>query len=233
MDLRARLAAKKAQIAAREAVDHSARFAALTAEKVSQCLRGMIRVQTSVIQPDPQHPQERRIALESRGTGDITAGILGGHFTAVEVVTAVVRRCVGLAESSGCNAVADGMYTEAWAAAEAIDRDVSRGVYASSSGGTSSKPGPSLTVAITKPGRASKQAAGSSGGGSSGLPPLLPPLLGVPVSIKDHVDVRGFDSTIGLAARCLKPRGEDAVCVQLLREAGAIPFVKVCSGRAL
>ena len=52
------------------------------------------------------------------------------------------------------------------------------------------------------------------------------PLEGVPMSIKDHFIQAGCDSTVGIAARCFKPYAEDGMAVSLLREAGAIPFVR-------
>lgn len=71
--------------------------------------------------------------------------------------------------------------------------------------------------------RYQQHAAGGGGGGaSSGIPPLL----GVPISIKDSTDVQGADSTCGLYRRCLKPAAADAACVALLRRSGAIIFVK-------
>lgn len=36
----------------------------------------------------------------------------------------------------------------------------------------------------------------------------------------------GYDSTIGIAVRCFKPVSEDGLLVSLLRDAGAIPFVR-------
>ncbi|GAB5357558.1 hypothetical protein AAMO2058_000384500 [Amorphochlora amoebiformis] len=51
-------------------------------------------------------------------------------------------------------------------------------------------------------------------------------LHGLPVSIKDQIDMKEFDSTCGLSCRCFKPAHEDAVLVKLLRDAGAIPFVR-------
>ena len=52
------------------------------------------------------------------------------------------------------------------------------------------------------------------------------PLLGVPVSIKDQVNVKGCDSTCGSAARVFKPSTEDSYLVSSLREAGAIVVVR-------
>lgn len=52
------------------------------------------------------------------------------------------------------------------------------------------------------------------------------PLEGLPISVKDHVTMRGFDDTCGLAAKCSKPAAEDGIIVKLLRDAGAIPFVR-------
>eukprot|EP00041_Stephanoeca_diplocostata_P024889 m.641157 g.641157 ORF g.641157 m.641157 type:complete len:630 (-) comp22626_c0_seq13:1303-3192(-) len=52
------------------------------------------------------------------------------------------------------------------------------------------------------------------------------PLFGVGVSIKDCINVRGCDSTCGLAAKTFQPAQEDSVIVEMLRDAGAIPFVR-------
>ncbi|KAI0064993.1 amidase signature enzyme [Artomyces pyxidatus] len=54
----------------------------------------------------------------------------------------------------------------------------------------------------------------------------LGPLAGVPVSMKDTVGVAGFDSCIGYSAWVGKPFQTDAALVKLLRDAGAVPFVK-------
>ena len=52
------------------------------------------------------------------------------------------------------------------------------------------------------------------------------PLLGVPVSIKDQVNVAGCDSTCGSASKVYKPAKEDSYLVSSLREAGAIVVVR-------
>lgn len=54
----------------------------------------------------------------------------------------------------------------------------------------------------------------------------LPPLLGLPISIKDSTDVQGADSTCGLFGRCLRPAARDATLVAQLRAAGAVFHVK-------
>lgn len=48
------------------------------------------------------------------------------------------------------------------------------------------------------------------------------PLHGLPLSIKESVDVAGTDATLGLRSRQGKPATSDAVLVQSLRDAGAI-----------
>jgi fatty acid amide hydrolase len=53
------------------------------------------------------------------------------------------------------------------------------------------------------------------------------PMLGLPVSIKDCVHMKGCDTTMGAVARCFKPEPEDGLLVQLLRRAGCIPFVRL------
>lgn len=52
------------------------------------------------------------------------------------------------------------------------------------------------------------------------------PLSGVPVSLKDVVDIEGYDTTVGYSARANKPASSSAPIVRLLRDAGAIIHVK-------
>ena len=51
-------------------------------------------------------------------------------------------------------------------------------------------------------------------------------LFGIPISIKDNIHVKGTDSTLGAAVRCLHPLESDALLVQAIRNAGGVPFVK-------
>jgi len=51
-------------------------------------------------------------------------------------------------------------------------------------------------------------------------------LFGIPVSIKENIIQKGFDSTCGTATRCFNPSLVDSATVQLIRKAGAIPFVR-------
>lgn len=46
-------------------------------------------------------------------------------------------------------------------------------------------------------------------------------LEGVPISIKDCIDVSGYDSTVGFASNAFKPATSDSAIVRLLRDAGA------------
>ncbi|EJF58979.1 amidase signature enzyme [Dichomitus squalens LYAD-421 SS1] len=52
------------------------------------------------------------------------------------------------------------------------------------------------------------------------------PLAGMPVSLKDTVGFEGEDSCIGYSAWVGKPMQKDAAIVRLLKDAGAVPFVK-------
>ena len=54
----------------------------------------------------------------------------------------------------------------------------------------------------------------------------LGPLHGLPLTIKDNIDVRGTDSTLGLRSRLNQPAEQDAVVVKTLRAAGAIVLGK-------
>nr|XP_014429314.1 fatty-acid amide hydrolase 1 [Pelodiscus sinensis] len=58
-------------------------------------------------------------------------------------------------------------------------------------------------------------------------------LYGVPVSIKDSINCKGHDSTLGLAKYLNKPAAEDSVIVQVLKRQGALPFVKTNVSQSL
>ncbi|GAA5825521.1 hypothetical protein JCM11251_000271 [Rhodosporidiobolus azoricus] len=55
---------------------------------------------------------------------------------------------------------------------------------------------------------------------------IVGPLHGVPVSLKDQIDVKDVDSTIGFTHDTNRPAHEDASLVRVIRAAGGIPFVK-------
>ncbi|KAK1998851.1 amidase [Colletotrichum falcatum] len=52
------------------------------------------------------------------------------------------------------------------------------------------------------------------------------PLHGIPVTLKDQFNVRGFDSTLGYVGRSFRPAREDAVVVRMLRSLGAVVIAK-------
>ncbi|GME22569.1 Amidase [Neofusicoccum parvum] len=55
---------------------------------------------------------------------------------------------------------------------------------------------------------------------------LQGPLAGIPVSLKDSIAVGGFDVSVGYSCNTGKPYEKDGSMVRLLKDAGAIPFVK-------
>lgn len=55
---------------------------------------------------------------------------------------------------------------------------------------------------------------------------LKGPLAGIPVSLKDSIQVKGFDISVGYSRNVGKPYTEDGAMVKLLKDAGAVPFVK-------
>ncbi|KAF2498654.1 acetamidase [Lophium mytilinum] len=55
---------------------------------------------------------------------------------------------------------------------------------------------------------------------------LVGPLHGVPMTLKDQFDVKGYDSTIGYVGRAFKPASEDAVLVAMLKKLGAVVIAK-------
>ncbi|KAF4449148.1 hypothetical protein F53441_7544 [Fusarium austroafricanum] len=52
------------------------------------------------------------------------------------------------------------------------------------------------------------------------------PLAGTPVSVKDTVEVEGYDSTVGMSTHVGKPLAHDGNMVKILKDAGAVPYVK-------
>ncbi|SMR41376.1 unnamed protein product [Zymoseptoria tritici ST99CH_1E4] len=55
---------------------------------------------------------------------------------------------------------------------------------------------------------------------------LKGPLAGIPVSLKDSIQVEGFDTTVGYSCNVGKPASVDGAIVRMLKDAGAVPFVK-------
>ncbi|OOF90989.1 hypothetical protein ASPCADRAFT_211577 [Aspergillus carbonarius ITEM 5010] len=55
---------------------------------------------------------------------------------------------------------------------------------------------------------------------------LKGPLAGVPISLKDSVQVKGFDITLGYTKLACKPYKEDGPMAKLLKDAGAVPYAK-------
>lgn len=55
---------------------------------------------------------------------------------------------------------------------------------------------------------------------------LQGPLAGIPVSLKDSIAVGGFDVSVGYSRNVGKPYAEDGTMVRILKDAGAIPYVK-------
>lgn len=66
----------------------------------------------------------------------------------------------------------------------------------------------------------------------AGKPPLGL-LHGVPISLKDMFKVRGYDSSLGLAALSFKPATENSVLVDLLLKSGAVLYCKTNVPQAL
>ncbi|KAK4554173.1 hypothetical protein LTR86_008700 [Recurvomyces mirabilis] len=55
---------------------------------------------------------------------------------------------------------------------------------------------------------------------------LKGPLAGIPVSLKDSINVGGFDSSVGYSCNTGQPLPVDGAIVRMLKDAGAVPFVK-------
>ncbi|KAJ2893190.1 amidase [Zalerion maritima] len=52
------------------------------------------------------------------------------------------------------------------------------------------------------------------------------PLAGIPISLKDTLGVAGFDSSVGYSSFVGKPFEEDGPMVKMLKDMGAVPYVK-------
>jgi len=52
------------------------------------------------------------------------------------------------------------------------------------------------------------------------------PLAGIPVSLKDTIVVGGYDATVGFSSFAGKAAAQDGPVVRLLKDAGAVPYVK-------
>lgn len=50
-------------------------------------------------------------------------------------------------------------------------------------------------------------------------------LYGIPISVKEFCNTKGYDNTFGLIKRCFDPAEEDCTLIQVLKSQGAIPFV--------
>ncbi|KAI1099659.1 amidase [Jackrogersella minutella] len=55
---------------------------------------------------------------------------------------------------------------------------------------------------------------------------IIGPLHGVPMTLKDQFDVKGYDSTIGYVGRTFAPATKDAVLVDMLKKLGAVVLAK-------
>jgi hypothetical protein len=59
-------------------------------------------------------------------------------------------------------------------------------------------------------------------------------LQGIPISIKDHIDQKGADSSMGISARNFRPALQDSPILQLLKEQGALAgFVRTATIQAM
>ncbi|XP_058260112.1 fatty-acid amide hydrolase 1 isoform X2 [Hemibagrus wyckioides] len=58
-------------------------------------------------------------------------------------------------------------------------------------------------------------------------------LYGIPISIKENIDYKGYDSTCGVSGMVNSPAAQDSVVVKVLKRQGAIPFIKTNVPQAL
>ncbi|KAF4343694.1 amidase (acetamidase) [Fusarium beomiforme] len=55
---------------------------------------------------------------------------------------------------------------------------------------------------------------------------LKGPRAGIPVSLKDTIEVEGQDSTVGMSTNAMKPLEHNGTTVSLLKNAGTVPYAK-------
>ncbi|CAM1504359.1 Fc.00g019500.m01.CDS01 [Cosmosporella sp. VM-42] len=55
---------------------------------------------------------------------------------------------------------------------------------------------------------------------------LKGPLAGIPISLKDTIEVAGYDSTVGMSINFGNAKPVDGATTRLLKDAGAVPYVK-------
>jgi Asp-tRNA(Asn)/Glu-tRNA(Gln) amidotransferase A subunit family amidase len=205
-------------------------------------LQAQLKAKQAVLQAHPDifcslpaisKEQERQIALVHTA-GSVAQAVASGELAATDVLAACIKRTHFLGKQR-LNAISEeGLYEEAWRQAQAIDAGTVKSGHEnalSSSSPTTSTHTPTKSKGLVRTAlnRFSKSAA--IPGTTDDCPPSQL-LLGVPVSIKDHIDVKGVDSTIGLIARAGLPKAEDALAVELLRDAGAIIYAKTTNPQA-
>ena len=61
----------------------------------------------------------------------------------------------------------------------------------------------------------------------------FPPLFGIPISLKDVFHLKGIDTVLGAAQNCFKPLEKNGLIIDMLLDAGAIPFVKTACPQLL
>ena len=57
-------------------------------------------------------------------------------------------------------------------------------------------------------------------------PKELPCLFGIPISVKDMIKLKGYDTTLGSGTMCFNPNKDDGLQIKLLLKQGAVPFLK-------
>ena len=55
---------------------------------------------------------------------------------------------------------------------------------------------------------------------------MIGPLHGLPISLKDQLNVKGFDTTLGYDGRAFNPASSNALLVDFLQGLGAIVLAK-------
>ena len=164
---------------------------------------------------DDREAKLRKDARIQSGTGDVTSCTTSGLLTAIEL------EIIHLSAVDLARHIADRTYTALQVAttytkAATIAQDVTNCLTAEICFDEALKVAADLDDVLARTGR------------------TVGPLHGVPISVKEHIDVKGLDGSSGFVGWCYKNIADkDAVVVRCLREAGAVIYCKTTNPQSL
>lgn len=149
----------------------------------------------------------RRAEIIGLSASQLADALRRGEISAVEAVLSYAHRVVSYVMPA-TNAVTDTCFRRAIKDAEKADD-------------------------LLRKARSNTGRAPSAGSSASGSEADLPPMLGVPVSLKEHMDYKNTMSAAGLGGLSDHVAEEDGLFAQQVRAAGAIPIAKTTLPQAM